>query len=173
MRGYRPCRTGPNSLGSKARERFRCRRENGRYVVPSQYVIACPARLIRQISTAACTLERTYGKQDESLAIDGKSCATPSRARSSNHINERHRSSTRVATPKKSRCCPKEVMKKSSAPTKSDAIPLLDPRYPSKTIRRCPLNPARTGCLLVEKLMRTTTSPSKEQPQLMEESSCI
>ena len=38
MRGYQAISDWANSLGPKARERFRCRREKGRYVVPSQYL---------------------------------------------------------------------------------------------------------------------------------------
>jgi len=74
MRGYRAMSDWANSLGSKARERFRCRRENGRYVVPSQYVIRNiliridPSDLDRSLQR----WNETYGKQDKSLAIDGK-----------------------------------------------------------------------------------------------------
>ena len=35
MRGYQAISDWAQSLGPKARERFNCRRENGRYVVPS------------------------------------------------------------------------------------------------------------------------------------------
>jgi hypothetical protein len=57
MRGYRAMSDWANSLGPKARERFRCRRENGRYLVPSQYVIRDV--LIR---VDPCDLDRTWGK---------------------------------------------------------------------------------------------------------------
>ena len=39
MRGYKAISDWADALGQKARERFDCRRENGRYVVPSEYVI--------------------------------------------------------------------------------------------------------------------------------------
>ena len=39
MRGYKAIADWANSLGQKARERFRCRVANGRCVVPSEYVI--------------------------------------------------------------------------------------------------------------------------------------
>jgi predicted transposase YbfD/YdcC len=74
MRGYQAISDWAQSLGPKARERFNCRRENGRYVVPSNYVIrnvlirVDPADLDRSLQ---CWNE-TYGKQDQSLAIDGK-----------------------------------------------------------------------------------------------------
>jgi len=74
MRGYRAISDWAGSLGQKARERFRCRREDGRYVVPSQYVIR--DLLIRldpvHLDTALRRWNETYGKDDESLAIDGK-----------------------------------------------------------------------------------------------------
>jgi hypothetical protein len=74
MRGYKAISDWANSLGQKARERFRCRREHGRYVVPSEYVIRDV--LIRVApSHLDCALQRwnrAYGKQDQSLAIDGK-----------------------------------------------------------------------------------------------------
>ena len=74
MRGYRAISDWANSLGPKARERFRCRRENGRYVVPSEYVIR--DLLIRvdpsHLDHALQRWNEAYGEQDESLAIDGK-----------------------------------------------------------------------------------------------------
>lgn len=74
MRGYKAIADWANSLGQKARERFRCRMENGRCVVPSEYVIRDV--LIRvDPSHLDCALQQwneTYGKKDESLAIDGK-----------------------------------------------------------------------------------------------------
>jgi hypothetical protein len=74
MRGYKAISDWANSLGPKARERFRCRREHGRYVVPSEYVIRDV--LIRvdplHLDSALQRWNGAYGKQDQSLAIDGK-----------------------------------------------------------------------------------------------------
>ncbi len=39
MRGYKAIADWANSLGQKARERFRCRVEKGRCIVPSEYVV--------------------------------------------------------------------------------------------------------------------------------------
>ena len=39
MRGYKAISDWADAFGQKARERFDCRRENGRYVVPGEYVI--------------------------------------------------------------------------------------------------------------------------------------
>jgi len=74
MRGYRAISDWANSLGPKARERFGCRYENGRYVVPSEYVIrdllirVDPAHLDRVLQDWS----KIYGEEDKSLAIDGK-----------------------------------------------------------------------------------------------------
>jgi hypothetical protein len=74
MRGYKAISDWANSLGQKARERFRCRREKGRFVVPSEYVIRNV--LIRvdpqHLDRALQQWNEAYGKQDQSLAIDGK-----------------------------------------------------------------------------------------------------
>ena len=74
MRGYRAISDWAQSLGPKARERFHCRRENGRYLVPSLSIIrdvlirVDPAHLDRALQR----WNQTYGKEDQSLAIDGK-----------------------------------------------------------------------------------------------------
>ncbi len=74
MRGYKAISDWAKSLGIKARERFGCRRENGRRVVPSEYVIrdvlvrVDPVALERALQ---CWNE-THGEADDSLAIDGK-----------------------------------------------------------------------------------------------------
>jgi hypothetical protein len=74
MRGYLAISDWAKSLGQKARERFGCRYENRRYVVPSLSVIRDV--LIRvdpaQLDYALQGWNQLYGQQDESLAIDGK-----------------------------------------------------------------------------------------------------
>jgi len=74
MRGYRAMSDWANNLGQKARERFGCRREKRRYVVPSQYVIR--DALIRvnpaELDRALQRWNQAHGAEDESLAIDGK-----------------------------------------------------------------------------------------------------
>lgn len=74
MRGYRAISDWAKSLRPKARERFRCRYQNGRYLVPSEYIIRDV--LIRvnpvHIDRALQRWNQVYGQQDESLAIDGK-----------------------------------------------------------------------------------------------------
>ena len=74
MRGYQAISDWAQSLGQKSRERFGCRREEGRYVVPSEYVLrnvlirVTPAHLDQSLQR----WNEVYGAGDESLAIDGK-----------------------------------------------------------------------------------------------------
>jgi len=74
MRGYKAISDWAQSLGPKARERFRCRREHRRRVVPSEYVIrdvlvrVDPVALDRALQR----WNEFHGAKDESLAIDGK-----------------------------------------------------------------------------------------------------
>ena len=74
MRGYRAISDWADSLGQKARERFLCRVENGRRVVPSESTIR--QVLIRvdpsHLDRALQRWNQAYAQQDESLAIDGK-----------------------------------------------------------------------------------------------------
>jgi len=74
MRGYQAISDWANSLGQKARERFDCRREKGRSIVPSLSIIrdvmirVDPVHLDRALQR----WNQVYGKEDQSLAIDGK-----------------------------------------------------------------------------------------------------
>jgi uncharacterized protein DUF4338/DDE family transposase len=74
MRGYKAISHWADNLGQKTRGRFRCRRVDGQYIVPSQYVIRDV--LIRvdpaEIDRALQRWNTAYGQQDSSLAIDGK-----------------------------------------------------------------------------------------------------
>jgi len=74
MRGYVAISDWAKSLGQKARERFGCRSQNRRYIVPSLSIIRDV--LIRvdpvHLDRALQRWNQTYGQQDESLAIDGK-----------------------------------------------------------------------------------------------------
>ena len=74
MRGYLAISDWAKSLRQKARERFRCRYQNRRYIVPSMSIIRDV--LIRvdpvHLDRALQRWNQAYGQQDESLAIDGK-----------------------------------------------------------------------------------------------------
>jgi Druantia protein DruA/DDE_Tnp_1-associated len=74
MRGYKAMADWAKSLGPKARGRLGCRLENGRRVVPSESIIrnvlirVDPVHLDRALNR----WNEAYGKEDTSLAIDGK-----------------------------------------------------------------------------------------------------
>ena len=74
MRGYQAFSDWANRLGHKARERFCCYYKDGKFIVPSEYVIRNV--LIRvnpeHLDQALQLWNTTYAKDDESLAIDGK-----------------------------------------------------------------------------------------------------
>jgi len=74
MRGYKAISDWAESLGAKARQRFRCRREKNGYVVPSEFVLRDV--LIRidpeHLDRALQRWNDMYAKEDQSLAIDGK-----------------------------------------------------------------------------------------------------
>lgn len=74
MRGYHAISDWADNLSQKSRERFRCWRKNGTYVVPSMSIIRDV--LIRvdpvHLDQALLSWNEVYGEKDESLAIDGK-----------------------------------------------------------------------------------------------------
>jgi len=74
MRGYKAMADWAQSLGPKARQRFHCRYENGRYLVPSESIIRNV--LIRvgpvDLDNALQGWNAAFGQDDTTLAIDGK-----------------------------------------------------------------------------------------------------
>ncbi len=74
MRGYKDIALWSQSLGQKARSRFRCRKREGKYFVPSCSVIRNVLISIDpdQLDRALAAWNAQYGSLDESLAIDGK-----------------------------------------------------------------------------------------------------
>lgn len=74
MRGYRAISDWARSLGPKARARFRCRYQNGKYIVPSESIIRDV--LIRvdptELDQSLQSWNAQYGAVDASMAIDGK-----------------------------------------------------------------------------------------------------
>jgi len=74
MRGYKAIYDWAKGLGQKARERFGCRYENGRYVIPSLYVIRDVLVRVEPVylDRALQRWNETYATEDDSLAIDGK-----------------------------------------------------------------------------------------------------
>lgn len=74
MRGFKAIHDWASSLGQKARERFGCRREEGQYVVPSEFVIRdCLIRIPPESLDQAISIwTQTWKKNESALAIDGK-----------------------------------------------------------------------------------------------------
>ena len=74
MRGYKAIAEWAEALGQKARERFGCRRENGQYVVPSEFVIRdCLVRIDPSVLDQALNAwNQAWGAEDNALAMDGK-----------------------------------------------------------------------------------------------------
>jgi hypothetical protein len=74
MHGYLAISDWAKGLGQKARQRFGCRYQNKRYIVPSLSIIRDV--LIRvepmHLDRALQCWNQAYAQQDESLAIDGK-----------------------------------------------------------------------------------------------------
>ena len=74
MKGYKGISDWAKSLGKNARQRFNCRFENGKHVVPSESSIR--RVLIRvdpdELDESYRHWNETYAVEDESLAIDGK-----------------------------------------------------------------------------------------------------
>jgi len=119
---------GPKGLGQRARQRFGCRYEKDRYLVPSQSIIRDV--LIRvdrlHLDRALQRWNQTYAQEDESLAIDGK---TMCNAIDEQGIKPIFSASSvirvKTAMPKKSRHpAGRRPGKKSNAPTRS--------RWPSR-----------------------------------------
>lgn len=74
MRGYKAMASWANNLGQKARERFRCRRVDGVYVVPSESIIRDVLTRVDpvELDRALGRWNERFGGVDMTLAIDGK-----------------------------------------------------------------------------------------------------
>jgi hypothetical protein len=74
LRGYKAFHQWAESLGQAARARFGCRKEGGRYVVPSQFVIRdCLVRIEPGALDAALNAwSARWETRDDALAMDGK-----------------------------------------------------------------------------------------------------
>ena len=74
MRGYKAMAEWACDLTQRARERFRCRRRDGRYTVPSESVIRDVLTRVDpvQLDRALNRWNDAHGADDKALAIDGK-----------------------------------------------------------------------------------------------------
>jgi len=80
MRGYRAISDWAQSLGQKSRERFGCRRQEGRYVVPSEYILRdVLIRVAPPIWTAPCEAgTKSTGGRMRLWPSTARPCAMPS-----------------------------------------------------------------------------------------------
>lgn len=120
MRGYKDISVWVEALGQKARARFRCRKRNGRYEVPSCTVIRNALIGVdpEQLDRALSAWNRQYGQIDESLAIDGKTmCNAIDEKDHQTHIMSAigHQSG-RCYTQKKSAPCAAQAAMKKNEP---------------------------------------------------------
>ena len=110
MRGYRAMADWAKSLGPRARQRFGCRYEKGRYLVPSESIIRDV--LIRvdpvHLDRALQRWNQTYAPEDESLAIDGKTMcnAIDEQGHQTHILSAIGHQSKNCYPPKKSAPCP-------------------------------------------------------------------
>ena len=74
MHGYLAISDWAKGLGQKARQRFGCRYQNKRYIVPSLSIIRDVLRRVEPVhlDRALQCWNQAYAQHDESLAIDGK-----------------------------------------------------------------------------------------------------
>jgi hypothetical protein len=74
MRGYQAISDWANSLSQKARQRFGCRCQNKRFIVPSLSIIRDVLLRVDpvQLDHALQRWNHAYAHDDQSLAIDGK-----------------------------------------------------------------------------------------------------
>jgi hypothetical protein len=74
MRGYKAISEWADALGHKSRMRLGCRRENGSYIVPSEFVIRdCLVRIEPgALDRALNAWNQAWGANDDALALDGK-----------------------------------------------------------------------------------------------------
>ena len=122
MRGYKDIFIWVKALGQKARSRFRCRKRNGVYEIPSLTVIRNVLIGVdpEQLNSALNAWNAQYGQMDESLAIDGKTmCNAIDDNGDQTHIMSAigHQSG-QCYTQKKSVPCPLKAVTNKSKPTR-------------------------------------------------------
>lgn len=122
MRGYKDIAIWAQSLGQKARSRFRCRKRDGIYEVPSVTVIRNVLIGVdpQQLDQALSAWNAQYGSIDESLSIDGKTMRNAiSDDAEQVHVMSAigHRSGQCHTQKKWGPCAPKAAMKK-NGPTR-------------------------------------------------------
>ncbi|MES9922355.1 MAG: transposase family protein [Candidatus Thiodiazotropha sp.] len=122
MRGYKDITIWVESLGQKARSRFRCRKRDGFYEVPSRSVIRNALIGVdpEQLDRALSAWNAQYGQIDESLAIDGKTMcnAIDENARQTHIMSAIGHQSGQCYTQKKSAPFVSRAAMRKNAPTR-------------------------------------------------------
>ncbi len=122
MRGYKDISIWAQSLGQKARSRFRCRKRDGVYEVSSVTVIRNALIGIdpQQLDRALSAWNAQYGRIDESLAIDGKTMcnAIDDDTRQVHIMSAIGHQSGQCYAQKKSAPCARKAATKKSKPTR-------------------------------------------------------
>lgn len=74
MKSYKGIADWVQALSPKARARFRCRYQNGRYIVPSESTLRSVLIQVDpvELDQAFQAWNAEYGSEDNALAIDGK-----------------------------------------------------------------------------------------------------
>lgn len=123
MRGYKAIAEWAQALGQQARARFDCRREQGRYVVPSEFVIRdCLIRIEPgALDRALNAWNQAWGAPDEALAMDGKTMknALDEAGHQTHIMSVVGHESKRCYAQKKWGPCLSPAARNTSAPTKS------------------------------------------------------
>lgn len=109
-RGYKHIAEWAKHLSPAARARFKCRRVRGQYLVPSESIIRAVLSRVQpaHVDRAIQNWNRQFGREDSSLALDGKTMRNAIDASgSATHIMSvvGHDTAT-VYAQKKSACCP-------------------------------------------------------------------
>jgi hypothetical protein len=123
MRGYKAIAEWADALGQQARGRFDCRREHGRYVVPSEFVIRdCLIRIEPgALDRALNAWNQAWGAHDDALALDGKTMknALDEQGQQTHIMSVVGHASKRCYAQKKWGPCLSPAAMHTSAPTKS------------------------------------------------------
>jgi hypothetical protein len=123
MRGYKAIAEWADALGQQARGRFDCRREHGRYVVPSEFVIRdCLIRIEPgALDRALNAWNQAWGAHDDALALDGKTMknALDEQGQQTHILSVVGHTSKRCYAQKKWGPCLSPAALNTSAPTKS------------------------------------------------------
>lgn len=123
MRGYKAISDWAKALSPLMRERFCCRYQNGKRIVPSEGTIRDVLLRVEPVALdqALQQWNEKYGAIDQSLAIDGKTMcnAIDGTGKQTHIMSAIGHQSGQCYTQKKSELCPSKDVTKKNKPTKS------------------------------------------------------